>query len=513
MNESLLSIDVEAEMFKLSVGRLQSSDQVPVALARLAAQFHAATIEIDLTKNRLTLEHDGKTPSVDVLTALRVLLDRNQNDVARHEALEKLEKYGMLDLLVAFASNARWVGIDMGPPIGQCMRLEKGGGGLAFSSCRRAKGMRIEILGATRSVSREIGELKRYFCYAGYRVIVNSRRIDQGFFLNDVMFETRFDRDSISGVVGLPSQGLAAVTRILSYGVLKKEVWLSPQDGWVWDAVVEAPDDMPQKAVIDKLRKEVGGLYARACREYSKHAEGEKHRIKQLLFRLADFAMGAEAVEGVNLFRTVSGEWVDIQGVRQIASERVVKAIGTKTVVQKYTLFGNELVLEEQDRGFIERHLGLMVRDPPRHTKRRLVSVIPAWVESVRKGLYHVLARLTVGRVVPPVSLREDERRFLQALNQFAASGLFGADLSVEVVFADKRLGMLSRSQLQGRKAVRMILSRKNKNVQSMIRAFDRDPKSLYPALMLLTDGQATFADKSGQLLVILSQPDGRIGR
>ncbi len=74
MSDQLLSIDVAAALKKLALGRLRNRNQSPVALARVAANAQAANIEISVGRSELKLEHNGRTLSQAVVSALGDLL-------------------------------------------------------------------------------------------------------------------------------------------------------------------------------------------------------------------------------------------------------------------------------------------------------------------------------------------------------------------------------------------------------------------------------------------------------
>jgi hypothetical protein len=67
VKEALLSVDLEAALAKLALGRLPGPEHAAVALVRWAAAARPAWLGLRLERHRLVLEHDGAPPRAEEL--------------------------------------------------------------------------------------------------------------------------------------------------------------------------------------------------------------------------------------------------------------------------------------------------------------------------------------------------------------------------------------------------------------------------------------------------------------
>ncbi|MCA9686888.1 MAG: hypothetical protein KC457_32280, partial [Myxococcales bacterium] len=96
---SLLTIDVESELRKLTQAQLQGPWQLPAELVRRALRGGATRIEVELGRSRLSVRSEGDCISYEVLRELAALLDDKRQPERRHRALSTLERLGALSLL------------------------------------------------------------------------------------------------------------------------------------------------------------------------------------------------------------------------------------------------------------------------------------------------------------------------------------------------------------------------------------------------------------------------------
>lgn len=503
MTPQLLSIDVEEELHKLTLGRLRNRWQAPVALARQAASAGASRLQVAVERRRLCLQHDGGVPGSRALAALLTLLNRREDGMRRHAALEKLESLGMLDLLVAFALGADRVELDMAAPVSRRLVVAGNNRRVELSNSTRKEGVAITVSGGRRDPAAERAELVDALRHASFQVLVDNRRVDRGPHLADMLFQVPVARGSCFGIVGLPRQGLAGITRILVNGVLERELWESPPDGAVWEAVVDGPAD-PVAGDPVLLRDALGELYQMARERYPDMQAADRRRIKLLLFRLAEHGAGGQAIGEAKLFSTVDGKRVGADDLRRAALGRVIRAIGTKARRDRHDLSGNVFVLDEPDRGFVERHLGLVVREPPRRPGAgRWRRVFSRLAEKLKQRARKAARLLFRAREVPGGDLTSGERRFLDALARLLRAGLVMDGSVNAVVFVRGRLVGWKRTRPEG-SAAKLMLSRGHSQVKSMVAAFEQDPKSLYAACMLLADGERAFGDRTEEVLRVI---------
>ena len=235
----------------------------------------------------------------------------------------------------------------------------------------------------------------------------------------------------------------------------------------------------------------------------------DRQRTKRLLFRRADHGAGKAATGSARLFSTVDGRRVGAEALQQAALGRVIRVIGEKARRDRYDLSRTVFVLDEQDRGFVERHLRLEVREPPRRPEtRKWRNRFFRLAEMFKRKTRVAMRFLIRAREVPDRDLLADERRFLAALKRILGAGLVWDGDVTDVTFVRGRLAGWRRTSEEGR-GTRLLLTRKHPRVKTMVTAFGKDPKSLYAACMLLSDGERAFGSRSEEVLQVILQSAG----
>ena len=510
MSDRLLTIDVDAALAKISAGRLRSQNEVALALVRAAAAGRPKTVRLTLRRARLELDHDGQPPSSQVVDWLKILLEADNDESERHRALNGLEQAACLDLLVAFAVQARLVILRAGPPT--CLRLVVRSGTVQLNEDRDARHTSLLLTGFQGIVSEWEYELERHLRYADFQVACNGRRLDRALELEDAVLSARFSQDGFEGMVGLPRTGQAARTRLVDHGVLSKDVWDSPPTGAVWDAVVRCPAGVEgHSSALSLVAAQVASLYRRLAGAYSSLGIEDRLRVVQLIFRLADNGAGAAAVTDVPVFASLSGELCTAAELRSTAIGRIVRAIGPGAKAERFELSGRIFRLDDRRRDFVERHLGLLVREPPRRATPR--SRLRAWLSrSWRKGLSSVrqaVGRLAAARTIPLDQLAAPELTFRTSLERALDAGLLPGRKGTRVEFVPSKLFGWRWMDL-GSRGQRLLLGRKHPLVRNMVETYLSMPASIYPAIVLLTDGRDAFGGRRQQAatqLAGLTQP------
>jgi hypothetical protein len=511
VSEHLLSIDVDAELRKLSLGRLRNRDQAPVALVRHASAAGASRIAVTVARRLLHLQHNGRVPDDDVFEALRQLLDRSVQDWERHQALVDLESMGMLDLLVAFSLGAQQVTLDAGQPVSRRLKARKGEAAARVSRAARSSGVSIRLEGVRRRGRKEANELADALRFARFEVAVNGKRVDRGPFLEDVMVQLKTRGGDFEGLIGIPRKGLAAVTRYLVHGVLEKEIWESSPDGLAFEAVVQGRPGSDPKEAVRFARQIASDLYFQSAQRYDQLEAGERVRFKQLLFRMADCGRGRAAVEGVRLFGTTDGERLTVQDLSQAALGRVIRAVGKGARLDRYELRGTVFLLDETERSFVERHLGLVIREPGRRPapKGSLRLLVTNGRERIREWWTGFWLRIRAARKVPRDRLTSSERLFLRALNDMIEAGFYRPEPVRGAEFGGGRFGSLVRT-MSGPEGAVLLLTRRHPWVRAMVSSFGEDPATLYASLMMLAGGRDPFEEKresASQFVLELTNP------
>ncbi len=489
MNEPLLTVDLEAALAKLALGRLPGPEHAAVALARFAASAHPNRLALRIAGRRLALAHDGGPPGPEGLEALARVLDPGAPETARRRALDALEAGGLLDLLVAFVLPARearlWAGGRLLEARGRPREV-----GLAIEA--GVAGVRLELAGLEVETRGWARVAAAHLAHARFLAEVDGRRVDHGLALEGVLRAATFRAGALTAAVGLPRAGHAARTRLLEHGVLRREVWASPPGGEVWDALVDGPPGLEREALA-LAAESAARLLGEARGFFGQLGPQDRRRLAQLLFRKADAGGGPAAVAGVPLFRAISGEAYRAEELAGLARGRVLRVLGPGARAERHRVDGPVLVLDEEERAFVERHLGLVLREPPRRAAppgplRRLRR---AWSEALARAARGVRRRLLARREVPRGALEPAEEAFRAALEEALCAGLLPGREGAAVRFCRGRL--LAASWERGQGGPRLWLGRGHPRVRAAVSACGRDPRLQYAAWMLLVDGADAF--------------------
>ncbi len=492
MSDAILGVDVEAEIVKLSLGRLESRAHVPLALARLAAAGRAQTVKIGLSRRRLELWHDGETLDRQIIELLSVVLDRRRSEWVRHDALGKIESAGMLDLLVAFTPAVERTRLELGEPRSLVIEFERRGLGLRVGRKAGIRGTRLTVHGKRPDARREIDELQNSCSYARFKVELNGRRVDSGPHLVDVLAEMRYSDERFLCLVGIPRSGLVATTRILHNGVLGATICKSPPDGMVYEALVEMEDAGDGRAAVSFAHRSAADLIGRATGKIDQMPPADRERIRRLLFRMVARGSGFEVLEGARLFVTCAGKRVTVEELRRSALGRVVRAVAPGVRFELFDMgSGTVFILDEADRAFVEKSMCLLVREPPRRpVERAIVRLWRRWREKAGSWRARIAERLAGGKL-PREELGRQELEFLERLDGLLQAGLAPTLGANRAEFRSGRIGASRLVEDDGQKV--LLLSLGHPAVRRMIEAVARDPRTLYAAAVSLAGGKDAF--------------------
>ncbi|HUU02462.1 MAG TPA: hypothetical protein VM425_13550 [Myxococcota bacterium] len=492
MIDVILGVDVEAEIVKLSLGRLESRAHVPLALARLAAAGRAGTVRIGLSRRRLELWHDGETLDRQTVELLSVVLDRQGSEWVRHDALGKLESAGMLDLLVAFTPAAERTRLELGEPQSLLIEFERRGRGLRVGRKAGMQGTRITVHGKRPDLRREIDELQNSLGYARFTVELNGRRVDRGPHLVDVLAEMRYSDEHFRCLVGIPRSGLVATTRILHNGVLGATICKSPPDGLVYEALIEIEASGDSQAALGFAHRSAADLIDRATDKIDQMPTADRERMRRLLFRMVARGSGFGVLKAAHLFATCRGERVTVEELRRSALGRIVRAVAPGARFELFDMgSGTVFLLDEADRAFVEKSLRLLVREPPRRTiERAIIRLWRRWREKAGSWRARIAERLAGGRL-PRCELCRQELEFLERLEGLLQAGLAPSLSANRAEFRSGRIGACRLVEDNGQKV--LLLSLGHPVVRRMIEAVARDPRMLYATLVALAGGKDAF--------------------
>ncbi len=514
MNKSLLQIDVGAEIEKLALGRLRHRSQVPLALVKVLGRQGAATVRIQVGRRHLSLAHDGKGFALAVLEDLAILSDEARAVSDRHHALARIEKQQLLDLLVAFALRGCPLTMQNAPPVPAICQFTPGSGKLRWQAHHGQDGGKIQLGSWDRPKAETIQVLHEALRFAPFAVWVNGKRVDRELGLEDCFLQAESARYGMRALVGLPRTGMASRIRLVVDGVLDRELWHSPDNGAIFDAIVTQSSPDSNRRALDLVLQVADELDTVLRERFGQLSAFDQARARLLLYRRADAGQGAQAVAGAAMFVSLDGTLVSAEQMRQSAAKGIIQALGPRSRKEKFLLSAPVYVLDERDRAFCERHLGIHTREPDRRPRpdnlwRRWARLPGRWLGRAKAALAEIPFR---PRPVPANALTPAETQLLAAANEALASACFSPALNTTVKFCSGRFGPTVRRQREGTELV-LYLQRGKRRVRVLVEKFQKDPSSIYLALMMLgMDGAVVnrqYADAMQELLHLTQAQSG----
>lgn len=497
---SLLTIDVESELRKLTQAQLQGPWQLPAELVRRALRRGATRVEVELGRNQLLVRSRGGSVPQSVLRELAALLDDKRSPQRRHRALSALERDGALSLLgvVGLApSEVRIVSPDANPEH-EAMGLSwERGGSLQLQRFLPPAPEHAEIVvrGAKLDRARAREWLAGVARFASAEIIVDGRPLarEAGGGFGDVFSLARL-RGPITGTVALPRDGEVARLYLLQDGLVTTH--MSVTDAPCFEAAIETSSLAEPGASAARLRDVVTPLVPQIVNRAIEHMielskaggrldPSERTRLTQLLLQAARRDRGyAKTIARLPLFRGLERDgrerWCDLlalrQSVHEDGGERLLDALFPDQDPSEFSPEGRVYVLDESERALLGELLELGFRSPRRKVGGR--RGLTRWLrEGPRVRPRELLLALRPhGRVLPDAELEADERHLLAMLR---------AQLdSCEIVMCS---GDGPARRL--RNPDKLLLPRASAQVRAAVRAVGSDPAWVYPALLALLDG------------------------
>ena len=499
MTRSLLCIDVEAEIRKVTGQRFKTPADYAVELMKWAATQRPMRIDVAVTRASFVLSHDGDGLSNRLTRNLAALFDRRRPDDERHGALVAIEDSAP-ELLAAFAvPDCR---VRIATPAGTRVT--------AYEYTRDGAVIRVDagdddrctiaIRGRGRNLDLERRLLREAGRYSIVPIFIDGERVNHGPKLDDTVVQVDLRNERLHGVVGLPSKSdLVRVVR-LKRGIRTEEKLLASVGGMIFHAVIDESDD-DFDATGGTLRRAGRRLYRRMAQMYGELTDDRQGRALELLLTRYEYTREPDLLQGVRAFAVASGQPLDLDGIRRLVASGTLHAISIDEPLRRYDLSGRAVLrLTARQRRFLEKELGAQFSVPP----LRCGDVgFFATVARLRKSLSARLKPPFSGRAGRPVAdddLFPEERAFLDAIRAEIRSGAFSLPgegrpfgLCFRMAEGQRRRPLVRTSGREGANEYRV--SRDHPLVRRMIDAFQASPAFLYPALAALAEGHDGYAD------------------
>jgi hypothetical protein len=494
---SLLTIDVESELRKLTQAQLQGPWQLPSELVRRALRGGARRVELELGRSGLSVRSFGDSVTFETMRELAALLDPKRSPQRRHRALSALERAGALSLLGLVGlepSSVRIVSPNANPE-GETMGLSwDRDGAISLQRFRPPYPEHVEVLVRGTKLDRPRARewLTGVARFAPADILIDGRPLARGanHGFGDV-FSLAPLRAQVQGTLALPREGELARLYLLQDGLVTTHMSLT--DAPCFEAAIETRGLAEPGASAARLRDVITPMIPTIVSAAIEHmialaAEGrleERARLTQLLLHSARRDREhARTIARLPLFRGLERDgrerWCDLlslrQSVQEEGGERLLDALFPDQDPTEFTPEGRVYVLDESERALLGELLELGFRQPRRRVESRR-GLIRLLREGPRLRGREFLAGLRPhGRPLPDTELEPDERHLLTTLR---------AQLGGSEILMCTGSGPVRR--LRG--PDKLLLPRECDRVRAAVRAVGHDAAWVYPALLALLDG------------------------
>ncbi len=505
---SLLTIDVESELRKLTQAQLQGPWQLPAELVRRALRYGATRVEVELGRTQLRVRSEGGSVPFAVLRELAALLDVKRSPQRRHRALSELERAGALSLLgvVGLELTSLRIISPKATVDGEAMGMSwRSGGALETQRFKPPGPTHAEVIvrGAKLDRTRAREWLASVARYAPVEILVDGRPLTPaGAGFDDAFSITRISTP-VPATLALPRDGEVARLYLLQDGLVTTHV--SVTDAPCFEAAIETRTLAEATASAARLRDVIQPLIPsvvdaaieamiRLGRDGASLATGDRSRLTSLLLHGARRDREqAKTIARLPLFRGLERDgrerWVDLLALRQSiqdeGGERLLTALFPEQDPAEYAPKARIYVLDESERALLGELLELGFRQPRRRVEaRRGLSRLLHESPNLLRGRSLFAALRPGGRPIPDASLGPDERSLLVQLR----AQLEGCEVAMCTgVGPVRRLGA---------GPYKLLLPRESAQVKSAVVAVAQDSTWVYPALLALLDGR-DFPDRA----------------
>ncbi len=490
--QGLLTIDVAAELRKLSLAQLQGPWQLPAELVRRAIRTGATQIGVSFTRDRVVISDDGPGLDPSLVQWTAIVVDRKRSAEERHLALTTLERAGELGLLaLAGLEPLREVAIHtifgnqhhvLAYQAGQPASVEVG-------RATRAAGTQIIVRAGgldRRRAARWIADVARF---APVAVVVDGRAIPDG--MADSLLQAPLQAP-LRGRLALLLEGDTAHACLLANGLVSAH--LSIPDAPCFEAAVELASvqgELSPARLRDAIARNLPALIDQAvalivagAAQAADWPHARRARLAHLTLQAARRKLRPEEIERAAVFQQVGTggpALVDLATLRRAATTGpggpgTLLALDPGERPERYAVgLDPVLIADDAERSLLAEVLGVRFRTPNRqeaaHTPRALVRrLLRGGRRLLAQGL-GLLLHPSRRPALPDHVLSARERAFLTALREHLRDNPVPG---VEAVALCPGGGPLRRPH--GTPPL-LHLPRDNATVSACLRAFSSDPR------------------------------------
>jgi uncharacterized protein (DUF2384 family) len=339
--QQLFSIDVEAHLKKAASHTFGSPAHYPVELVRAALRRGAKVVNITITRAHIQVKDDGNGLTTKDIETLICLMDPVRDESEKELAVESLQTREGLGLLAIFAPKPSQITVQSVPSSSSAHKPAS----IHFKGNRLKTGVKSDLVSGTQitlySKHRDVEherQLLEVFCKsvpAPRQILLNTRVISgQPFLIRQMAtIEVPDTHGYGGGQMGIPRNGVLCHLRLIDRGILWHHLTLAPQQGFVFDAVIEFTGDAAEipKDLIDHLLKSAARLYRWLSKRYSTSAPYHQDRIEELIFLQCRASGDLSLVHQFSPFKLYNSLYsLDLTRVREKVSSGALYAVPRK---------------------------------------------------------------------------------------------------------------------------------------------------------------------------------------
>lgn len=353
------SIDLDAELIKITQRQHLNDVHYLVGLVRHALSLHPKAIQIDSTKHKVCIQHDGDPLDMKEWEALILLLSRTQGEEDKQQqALSQLETVFGIALLstllrfpkVRLATGVRQVVVENG-------RIA------TITSIDPMDGYEIEFNRPSGHRLQERSELEFYCHGAAVPLFFNNKPLNKPLTLSDHFLAMDFQTETGHGSIAIPTRGELSRFYYFKAGVrvgvktFRSETGQIVEGFWNYsDPGFECLYRQTIQSGQNVLEQHTQSIYRTLAQQFPNLEQDVKRRLKRILLRIEPIGW-AKAFGTIPLFANSVGPFVlaleDLKKLR-----RTHETIPFLTQPDKKSA-GHIPVLSSDDQFFLNHQLRL----------------------------------------------------------------------------------------------------------------------------------------------------------
>lgn len=450
--DELLSIDVDAEVRKLSARQFGQAHEVTIELARLLVRAGARQLDVVTSRRGVRLVAPGAVVSAAMLETLAQIFDGSVAPARRHELVVAWEAEHGTAWLAAMGADETVLASVSAVGTVELRRRRGESPSLRLDASRR--GTPAVSIHSKRATERDVERhgVAQAARFARLPISVDGERVSRGAHAEDCFLAVELAAPGLAGVVGLPRDERHGRTiEVVDELVQRERLFHSPQ-GFVHVALAYTTQATPARdeLLCSSIRAARDRLYERLATTAGAWPERELASAKDLLSIVALRTGEPRWLRRTALFVDAEGARATLDEVGASAKAGAVLYVDPSDAERAPA---NDLqrvfVLDELDRELVRRWLGLATTPAvPAEHGGVMAAAIRAVADDVRR-LASVARGWWGGGHVAEAELDATERALAAALRleltQRLAASAAGARQDVV------RVGFVRRGRLPGR--------------------------------------------------------------